>query len=715
MAAILAVAASDNWNSNGSWVGGVQPTAADDVTIVAGANVTIPTGVTALARSVTVAATGTLTFAAVSSILAIGDGTAGAGNVALSVSGTATITLTGVGTIQFLSTSATQQTITTGGKTMPSFTFNGAGSSYLQSDALLQSSTGTMIFQNGTYDTGNNAGSWGTTTLSTGTKTVTLGSSVITIIGGGLNFTTNNANFTLNSGTSSLVFTPTASVTPTFSMGSQTYYDASITKSAGGFTPTGSGTFHNFTMNNTVLGGGNRVLTFGNNQTITINGTFTYIGNNANSARGRLLSDLQGVQVTIALGTTGSVTLTNIDIDDMNFTGTAAPVSGTSLGDCGNGVGSTGVTFTTPVTRYWVGNGGNMSSTTHWSATSGGASGATVPLPHDTVIFDANSITSASQTITNDMMRFPGHDLTALLNTPIYNPVNPNGANNLIYGSLIFSAAVTYTCTGAAGGTTVMNFRGRGSYTLDHTGVTIPTNVGYTVAAPSGTYTLASDLLIDTHTFTINAGTFTANGFNISCLAVSSSGTGTRTINMGSGIWTVTGTGTVWNTTTTTNMSLDVGTSTLSIADTSSSNKTLIIGNGPPFSMHFWNITITGGGTGAIIFSNTGVRVFNSLVISSPKTVTFNQSATYTVSSFTAIGTAGNLITLQSSLGGTPAILSKASGIVSCDYLSITDSTATGGASFYAGANSTNVSGNSGWIFTAPPMGGAGLLMMGVG
>jgi hypothetical protein len=30
------------------------------------------------------------------------------------------------------------------------------------------------------------------------------------------------------------------------------------------------------------------------------------------------------------------------------------------------------------------------------------------------------------------------------------------------------------------------------------------------------------------------------------------------------------------------------------------------------------------------------------------------------------------------------------------------DNTATGGATFYAGANSTNVSGNTGWTFTAP-------------
>jgi hypothetical protein len=44
-------------------------------------------------------------------------------------------------------------------------------------------------------------------------------------------------------------------------------------------------------------------------------------------------------------------------------------------------------------TRYWVGDGGPWSSanTTNWSATSGGAGGASVPTAADDVVFDANS------------------------------------------------------------------------------------------------------------------------------------------------------------------------------------------------------------------------------------------------------------------------------------------------------------------------------------
>ena len=41
--------------------------------------------------------------------------------------------------------------------------------------------------------------------------------------------------------------------------------------------------------------------------------------------------------------------------------------------------------------RYWVGGTGNWSDTAHWSETSGGASGVSLPTGSDHVHFDANS------------------------------------------------------------------------------------------------------------------------------------------------------------------------------------------------------------------------------------------------------------------------------------------------------------------------------------
>jgi hypothetical protein len=99
----------------------------------------------------------------------------------------------------------------------------------------------------------------------------------------------------------------------------------------------------------------------------------------------------------------------------------------------------------------------------------------------------------------------------------------------------------------------------------------------------------------------------------------------------------------------------------------------------------------------------TGSNTFNDITNTvQPASILFTAGTTSTFSSFSLSGTAGNLITIGSVTGASHT-LSKASGTVSSDYLSISRSTATGGAGWYAGANSTDGGNNSGWIFTAPP------------
>jgi len=111
--------------------------------------------------------------------------------------------------------------------------------------------------------------------------------------------------------------------------------------------------------------------------------------------------------------------------------------------------------------------------------------------------------------------------------------------------------------------------------------------------------------------------------------------------------------------------------------------------------------TLNQGGAGALTIS--GNNSFGDLTATTrPSTITFTISTTQTFAAFTLSGTAGNLVTINSSTAGTQATLSKNSGTVSVGYLSIRDSAATGGAQWYAGTTSTNVSNNTGWIFAAP-------------
>ena len=79
-------------------------------------------------------------------------------------------------------------------------------------------------------------------------------------------------------------------------------------------------------------------------------------------------------------------------------------------------------------------------------------------------------------------------------------------------------------------------------------------------------------------------------------------------------------------------------------------------------------------------------------------TISFQAGSTTTVTNFTLAGTAGNLVTINSTVSGTRFILSKASGTVTANYLAIKDSEATGGAYWYAN-NGTNINlgNNIGW------------------
>jgi hypothetical protein len=116
-------------------------------------------------------------------------------------------------------------------------------------------------------------------------------------------------------------------------------------------------------------------------------------------------------------------------------------------------------------------------------------------------------------------------------------------------------------------------------------------------------------------------------------------------------------------------------------------------------------ITLNQGGSGALTISgnNTFANITNTYSATAATTITFTASSTNIFANWNASGTSGKLLTINSSTAGTQATISKASGTVSANYLSIQDSAATGGASWYAGANSTNVSNNTGWIFSAAP------------
>jgi hypothetical protein len=91
--------------------------------------------------------------------------------------------------------------------------------------------------------------------------------------------------------------------------------------------------------------------------------------------------------------------------------------------------------------RYWVGGSGSWNSTTKWSATSGGASGASVPTASDNAIFDANSGAGLYTVTVTDNSTCA--DLT-------YTPVAIDGATQFAVG-LNFVIAGTFSTSGTQG------------------------------------------------------------------------------------------------------------------------------------------------------------------------------------------------------------------------------------------------------------------------
>ncbi len=162
-------------------------------------------------------------------------------------------------------------------------------------------------------------------------------------------------------------------------------------------------------------------------------------------------------------------------------------------------------------------------SAANWFTTSGGSTAAVPPLPlcHDTnAVFDVNSVTAGSRTITVDQPRISGFDWTGVANTPAF----ATGSSEFeIYGNAILVSGMTHTGTGQA------DLSGRSAYSLDGGTLTWPTSSALAIKAPTGTYSLARNFSSNSSltvtngtlngafttsftTLTVNGGTFTVGG-----------------------------------------------------------------------------------------------------------------------------------------------------------------------------------------------------------
>lgn len=677
--------AGSKWATTSGGAGGAAiPTAADDVFFDGSSGSgTITLSSSSVARSIDCNGfTGTISHPAATTVN-IGDATAGAGNRALRLASGMTYTVSNASTsiLAFISTSATQQTITSAGKTMPSYTINGAGSSYLLADANTIAAGSTLTVTAGTFDTGNQVCSWGSFSSSnSNTRTITLGSSTIDLTatsGNCWTFTT-TTNMTFNANTSVITITGGTQ----FICGSVTYYHVYGTSDSA-ITINGNLVATEFRRTNSA-NSASLILT-GN---ITLSGNITLQGLNTQTGRMYVRSTAFGVNSVITCN--GTATLAYVDFTAITGAGSAS-WSGTSLGNAG---GNSGITFATPVTRYFVYSNDQWQNTANWSATSGGATGASAPLPQDQAIFDANSFSSTGQSVS--VQSGGGHPanprICAMNWTGVTNnPTFISGQSYYQTGSVVFVAGMQMS--GTFGRVFCPSVSGQMDITM----------AGQQWAGGATTIDCGSqnvnflDAFSSLSSITFLSGNWSASG-NVTVTGVQMNGTVSRTLNLGSVTWELTGTS-PWSGSSLANLTINAGSSTIKLTNNSGSNKNF----GFAVPAYTYNrVWVATGGAGITIFIQSGN--YTTFKVDAGRHVRFNASTTHTFASaagFEVVGSAGNQITISSS-STTNHTLSVASGIVSSDYLIISDSDAGGGATWYAGSNSTDNGGaNTGWIFAS--------------
>lgn len=661
--------AAATWSATGS--GGADsvgpPTAADDCILESGSgSLTIDTG--AVCRSLdTTSGTGSYSGTITHNTgvtLNIGTTTAGAGSVAFKLNSGLTYTLGGAtnSALQFISTSATVQTITTGGKTLGNWTINGASSSYQLTDSNTIGTSATVALVSGTLDTNGQTCSWG---LFDGTgavaRTLTLGASSITITGTGITVWNMNgaSNLIFNANSSTITLNGT---NVTFNGGNQSFNNVSFT----GATQAQVGnanTFVNLTRTGTAAKTDTFIIA---NSTQTVTGTLT-INGNSNVNRVFVKSVTLGTQQIISAA---ALSISNADFQDISGIGSASwNLSGAS-GGAGDCLGNSNIIFTSAITLYWFKNTGNWGTNTNWFLNSGGIGAGRVPLPQDNVRFDANSFTSNGAIVTANQPRLAANiDWTGSINNPIF---SISSTTFTIFGSITFASGVT----GSGNSGKIHLLQGRSNTTFTSAGYAWRENL--TIQMIGGTITLQDDLVLNApatnaSTITLTNGTLNTNNHNVTCQILSNSNANTRALILGSSILTLTGTGTVLLFTILSNFTLNAGTSTIVISDVGGLNKTLLIGA----LITLYNLIINPGGTGDVLIS--GSVIWNNVTVTGPKTVKFLNGNTNTMNFFNVNGTSGNLVTMRSTVNGYPWKLNVLQGYTA-SFIDLQDSDASGSA-----------------------------------
>lgn len=609
----------------------------------------------------------------------------------ITVSSSASATLSGRGT-QTLTSSALSVTL--------SLNIDNISGTVQLASNFSTGSTNTLTLTSGTFDAVTYNITAGLVSISgSATRTLKMGTGIWTLSGTGTVWdASTTTNLTIYKSTAYIILSDNSTTARTFNGGGLTYNTLNISGTTGISTTTitGNNQFGTLASNKTVA---HTIALGATTQTLgawTITGT---VGNIV-TVTGTAVLTIAGPRVSgvdyLAMGTT-TISATSPG----EFYGGANSTSTNSGSNMAVGSTNSGIILTAApaaVTRYWVGGQGNWdTTTTHWSASSGGATGASVPTSADAVVFNsasgsANYGANISTAYIN-IVRCASITATA----PSSGNFSFGGSGSgpiAIHGSVSFAASgVAITSSGYSG---AIILAGNSTYTFNTGGITCGNNI--TVNGIGSTWTLGSLLNSASYTLTVTNGTFASSTFALTVKTLAASTTNTVGINLGSS--TVSLQSIDFQSSTASTMPIGLtftaGTSSISMAPPSTSN---FYGGGKTF----YNVSFTAQGIATNFY---GANTFNNLTFTNPASAGITPITLYadqTVSgTLTIAGSASYQRNfLQSDTLGTTRTLTVATLASSQADIDFRDITVAGTAAPISGTRFGDCKGNSGITFVA--------------
>ncbi len=236
------------------------------------------------------------------------------------------------------------------------------------------------------------------------------------------------------------------------------------------------------------------------------------------------IESLQPTRIAYLNVKKNNVNLYSVSLHDIQALGSAKYTAYESL-DLGN---NKGWVFNNTNARdfFWVSGSGNWSDTSHWSLTSGGKSSGCLPTAMDNVHFDSNSFYTTNSSVDLDKSNMYCHDLTCHEGTQPFIFTGTSDKKLRIYGGLILQPQIRNEFVG----TIQMDALDSNNFIKSHF---IP--IHKLVFAGTGFWELLDSINV-TEEIIINSGNISTHGNYIKTRRISSTGDYSRILNLDTSI-----------------------------------------------------------------------------------------------------------------------------------------------------------------------------------